>query len=76
MTKVWLELNIQIVELRLKAQPSTPSEVLEQRASAITTGLEEIGGAVRYCTSMLEQALEVLMTLQEDPNIQHLETEV
>jgi len=45
-TKVPLELNLQIIELRLKAQPSTPREVREQRASAITAGMEEIGGAV------------------------------
>lgn len=74
-TRMQLELNIQIVELRLKAQPCTPLEIKEQRANAITAGLEEIGGAVRDCTNMLVHALEVLTTLQEDPNIQQLETE-
>jgi len=37
--------------------------------------MEEIGGVVRDCTTMLEHALEVITTLQEDPNIQRLETE-
>jgi len=37
--------------------------------------MEEIGGAVHDCTNMLKQALEVLTMLQEDPNIQWLETE-
>ena len=55
-------------------QPSTPREVREQRANTITTGLEEIEGAVRDYTSMLEESLGVLTTLQEDPNIQRLET--
>jgi hypothetical protein len=32
MAKVQLELNLQIAELQLKAQPSTPPEVREQRA--------------------------------------------
>ena len=54
MTKVQLELNLQIVELRLKAQPSTPPEIEEQHASTIAVGLEEIGGAMHDCTNMLE----------------------
>jgi len=37
--------------------------------------MEEIGGVVYDYTNMLEQALEVLTMLQEDPNIQQLETE-
>jgi len=69
MTKVQLDLNLHIVELRLKVQPSTPLEVREQCTSAITVGLEEIGGASRDRTSMLEESLEVLKTLQEKPNI-------
>jgi len=59
----------------LKAQPSTPPEVKDQHSSAIAAGMEEIGGAIHNFTNMLEQALEVLTTLQEDPNIQQLETE-
>ena len=76
MTKVQLELNLQIIDLWLKVQPSTPSEVREQHASAITVGLEEISSVVRDCTRMLEESFEVLTNLQEDTNIQCLETEV
>lgn len=75
MAKVQLELNLQIAELWLKAQPSTPLEVREQRASSITSGMEEISIVVKDCTKMLEESFEVLTTLQEDPNIQCLETE-
>ena len=71
-----LELNLQIAEMQLKAQPSTPLEIIEQRASTIAAGLEEIGGEVRDYTGMFKQALEVLTNLQEDPNIQCLEIEV
>ena len=46
MTKVQLEPNLHITELRLKAEPSTPPEVREQHASAITAGLEEMGSVV------------------------------
>lgn len=75
-TKVQLELNLQnLVKLWLKAQPSTPPEIREHHARAIVARLEEIGGVVRDCIVLLEQALKVLMTLQEDPNIQRLETE-
>ena len=73
--RVQLELNLQIAELRLKAQPSTPLEVREQHVSVIQIGLEEIGRAVQDCTGMLDQAFDVLTSLQEDPNIQLLETE-
>ena len=47
MAKVQLELNLQIAELQLKAQPSTPPEVREQRTSAITMGIEEINNAMK-----------------------------
>lgn len=59
----------------MKAQPSTPQEVREQHANTIVAGMKEIGSAVHDCTNMLEHALEVLTMLQEDPNIQQLETE-
>jgi len=45
-------------------------EVRVQCASTIVVGMEEIEGAVRVCTNILEQVLEVLTMLQEDPNIQ------
>jgi len=69
MTKVQLELNLQMAESRLKAHPSTPPKVREQRASAIVSGLEEIGSVVRDYTKMLEESFEVLTNLQEDPII-------
>jgi hypothetical protein len=75
LTKVQLELNLQIVKLRLKARSSTPPEVREQRVSAITAGLDKIDSVVQYYTNMLEESLEVFISLQEDPNIQRLETE-
>lgn len=74
MTKVQLELNLQIAELRLKVQPSMPPEVREQCAHAIQTGLEKIGQGVQDCTGMLDQPLTMLTYLQEDPNLQCLET--
>lgn len=40
MTKLLLELNLHITELRLKAQLSNPLEVREQHASAIRVGME------------------------------------
>lgn len=46
MTKVQLELKLNIAKLLLKAQRSTPPKVREQHANAIIAGLDEIGGAV------------------------------
>jgi len=74
MTKVQLELNLQIAELQLKVQPSSPLEDREQRARAIQTRLEEIRQAVQNF-AMLEESFAVLTSLQEDPNTQRLETE-
>ena len=57
-------------------QSSTPLEVREQCTGAIRKGLEEIGQAVQNYTTMLEESVMVLTSLQEDRNIQRLETEV
>ncbi len=62
-TRVQPELNLQIAELSLKAQPSTPPEIREQHTIAIIAGLEESRGAMCEYTKMLEQVLEVLTTL-------------
>lgn len=56
-------------------QTSTPLEVRAQRVSMIQIGLEEIGWEVQDCIDMLDQIFDILTSLQEDPNIQHLETE-
>lgn len=74
-TNVQLILNLQIVKLRLKAQPSTPPEVREKHARTIQMGLGQIGQVTQGCTGMLEQALTIPTHLQEDPNLQFLETE-
>lgn len=63
MAKVRLELNLYIVELWLKAQPSTPPEMREQCTNTITMGIKEISNAVRDYTKMLEESFEVLTTL-------------
>lgn len=75
MAKVQLALNLQIAELQLKAQSSTPPEVREQCAISVTLGMEEISNVVRDCTRILEGLFEVLTDLQEETNIERLETE-
>ena len=75
MARVQLKLNLQIVELQLKTQPSTPPEVKEKCASVITTAITEVNSAVTDYTKLFEQLFEVLTTLQEDLNIQRLEKE-
>ena len=75
MARVQLELNLQIVELQLKAQPSTPLEVKEQRTTTITTTIATVDSAVIDYMKMFEQSFKVLTTLQEDMNIEFLETE-
>lgn len=74
-TKVQLELNVQIAELRLKAQPSTPPKVREKCHHTIQLGLEVIEHTVQDCMRLLDQSLFMLTSLDEDPTLQQLETE-
>lgn len=70
MVWVHLELNLQIIELQLKAQPSTPPKVKEQQATTITEVVAAIDNAIADCTQLFKQLFEVLTSLQEDPNVQ------
>jgi len=70
MVKVQLELNLQIIELQLKAQPSTLLEVKEQRVTIITKAVAVVDSVIADCTQLFEQLFEVLTSLHEDPNIQ------
>ena len=58
--KAQWELNLQISELRMKAQLPTPLEVREQCRGEIQAGLD--------------QSLIMLTSLQEDPTLQQVET--
>jgi len=61
MTKVQLEMNLQIIKMQLKVQPSTTPEFKEQCTCTIQMGLEQIGQETLGCIGMLEQALTILM---------------
>lgn len=73
--KIQLELSLQIADFQLKAHPSTPPEVKEKQATTITNMIAMVYGAVENFTWLFEQFFEVLASLQEDPNLQWLETE-
>jgi len=75
MARVQLELNLHIEKFQLKAQPSTLPEVKEQRTTASTTTMVAVDSAGIDYMKLFEQSLEVLTTLQEDPNIECLEIE-
>lgn len=66
---------MKVTELELKSQPSTPPEVREQREAAVKDGVAMVDVVVGDCTVLFEQTMEVVMTLQEDPNLQRLNTE-
>jgi len=70
LANVKFELNLKITELELRAQPLTPLEFREQCKAAVkdVTSAEE--AAVKECTSPFELSLEIVTSLQEDPNIQ------
>lgn len=73
--QVQFELNMKITKLELKSQPSTPPEVREQREAAVKDSISTVDAAVVHCTTLFEQGMEVVTTLQEDPNLQRLNTE-
>jgi len=75
LAKVQFEPNINIVELELRAQPLTPPEVREQREEFVKDAIATVDAAVKDFTSLFEQPLELVTSLQEDPNVQQLETE-
>ena len=55
MAKVQLESNLQIVELQLKAQPSTPPKVKEKRTTMVTIVIETVDSEVTDCMKLFEQ---------------------
>lgn len=73
--KIQLELGLQIVDLQLKSKPSILLNVKEQCATVATEAIAEVNSAVLNCTQLFEQSFEVLMSLQEDANVQQLEME-
>jgi len=75
MARVQMKLNLHIVELQLKAQPSTPLEIREQRTTAVITTMAVIDSAVADCRQLFEQSFDLLTTLQEDSNVDFLEIE-
>jgi len=54
MAQVQLELNLQIKECQLRAQPSTPPEVKEQWVTAVTKAVVAVENAVVDCTQLFE----------------------
>lgn len=63
MAQVQLELNLQIIELELKAQPSTPLEVKEQWAIVIVEVVTMVDSSVAESMQLFEQSFEVLTSL-------------
>ncbi|CAA3018922.1 Hypothetical predicted protein [Olea europaea subsp. europaea] len=70
-----LELNLQITELQLRAQPSTLPEVKEQQATPIIAAVMVVESVVGDYMQLFKISFEVLKSFHEDPNIQRLETE-
>lgn len=48
-TKSQWDLNLQMVEIRMKVQPPTPPKIQEQCCSEIQVGLEVTGSVVQDC---------------------------
>lgn len=59
----------------MSAQPSTLPKVKEQHTTTVTVVVATVDSVVADCMQLFEQSFEVLTTLQEDLNVDHLETE-
>lgn len=73
--RVQFELNLKITKLEVGSQPSTLPEGREQHEATIKDIIATVDVVVVDCTTLFEQAMEVVTTLQEDPNLQRLKTE-
>lgn len=52
--RVQFELNMKIIKLQLKLQPTTPSEVWEQCEATIKEGMTTLDAIVIDCTTLFE----------------------
>lgn len=67
LARVQFELHMKIIELELKSQPLTPLELREQCKATVKEGIATVDAVVADYTMLFEQAMEVVMSLQEDP---------
>ena len=74
MAKVQFELHLKITELKLREQPSTPLEVRKQHKAVVKNVVTAIDVAVVDCIVLFEQLMEALTSLQDEPNLQRLNT--
>jgi len=75
LAKVQFVLNLKIINLELKAQPSTPPEVKEKHKATIKDVVATVDVIVKNFITLFEKSLKLLTSLQEYPNLQRLETE-
>lgn len=73
-TKAQGELALQIVELQLQAQQPQPDD--EHHRVEIQEGMETIRSTVREYSGLLDQSIDLLTSLQDDPIVQHIEAKV
>jgi len=74
--KVRLELQLQISGLKLKLQPTTPPKVREQHEATIKEEIDTLDTAVKGCTQLFQQTMELWTSLQEDPTLQKIEANI
>lgn len=74
--KVQFKLNMKIIELELRSQLSTPPKFREQRKAVVKEGIATMDDVFVNFTTLFEQAMEVVTTMQEDPTMQILNTNI
>lgn len=71
--RVKFEMQIQVPDLQMKLQPTTPPEVWEQHEVAIKADMEVLEVGVKDCSQIFDNTMEMWASLQEDPHVQNIE---
>lgn len=72
LTEMKFECEFKITELQMRLQPVTPLKLCEQREKDLKLVLEVIVDTVVDYSKLLDETMNILTTLQEDPNIHRI----
>lgn len=65
-----------INEIQMKLQPTTPQEVLGKRETDLKATMAGISIAVVDCGKLLDESLQIWTSLKEDPNVLKLQEDI
>lgn len=76
MDKGHFDLHIQIIELQLKLQLTTPLDIRDKCKASIRTHRENLDVAVKDFSELFKETLELWASLQEDPQVTKIKVSI